>query len=71
LPAVLNAANEIAVGAFLEGRLSFAEIAPLIDRTLQAHRNGTVATLDDVMAADQWARTRALAALVDDRRVAS
>ncbi len=59
VPAVLNAANEVAVGAFLEGRLRFSEIAPLIDRTLQTHRARTIATLADVLTADAWAREQA------------
>jgi 1-deoxy-D-xylulose-5-phosphate reductoisomerase len=70
LPSVLNAANEVAVGAFLDGQLSFAGIAPLIDRTLQAHQRGPLTTLDDVMAADRWARTRAVAELTKARRAA-
>jgi 1-deoxy-D-xylulose-5-phosphate reductoisomerase len=63
-PAVLNAANEIAVGAFLGGRLPFTGITALIDRVMQAHTVGEAATLEAVLAADTWARERALANLV-------
>jgi 1-deoxy-D-xylulose-5-phosphate reductoisomerase len=68
-PTVLNAANEVAVGAFLEGRLSFAGIAPLIDRTLQAHRPERIETLEDVLAADRWGRDRAISWVQDNRKV--
>ncbi len=63
MPAVLNAANEVAVRAFLEGHLGFCEIATVIDRTMQAHSASPVVMLDDVLAANQWARTRASEAL--------
>jgi 1-deoxy-D-xylulose-5-phosphate reductoisomerase len=56
LPAVLNAANEIAVAAFLAGRLAFTAIPVVIERTLAAHAPGPVATLADVRAVDGWAR---------------
>ena len=62
-PAVVNAANEIAVGAFLERRLSFPGIARVIERVLGEHRVGAVRGLDSVIAADAWARERAEAAL--------
>jgi len=62
-PAALNAANEVAVGAFLEGRLGFGGIAPLIERTLAAHRVVPLTTLEDVMQADRSAREFALGAL--------
>jgi 1-deoxy-D-xylulose-5-phosphate reductoisomerase len=59
LPIVLNAANEIAVAAFLESRLSFTGIPDLIGRTMDAYeRQGamTVRELADVRAIDGWAR---------------
>jgi len=55
-PAVLNAANEIAVAAFLDGRLPFLGIAELIAATLDAIPRGDVSDLDAVLAADQRAR---------------
>jgi 1-deoxy-D-xylulose-5-phosphate reductoisomerase len=58
-PAALNAANEVAVGAFLDRRLAFSEIAPLIDRVMQTHRVGSASTLEEVLAADAWARDTA------------
>lgn len=62
-PAVLNAANEIAVAAFLGRRLNFAGIAAVIESVLQQHQARPVGTLADALAADAWARERATAAL--------
>ena len=56
LPVVLNAANEVAVARFLEGRLGFTSIAHVIERTMEAHQAAQVATLDEVRAVDSWAR---------------
>jgi 1-deoxy-D-xylulose-5-phosphate reductoisomerase len=56
LPVVLNAANEVAVARFLEGRLGFTSIAHVIERTMEAHRVADVATLVEVHAVDRWAR---------------
>ena len=63
-PAVLNAANEVAVAAFLERSLNFDDIAAVIDSVLQQHPVKPVRTLDDALAADAWARDRAGGALV-------
>lgn len=60
-PAVYNAANEEAVAAFLSGRAGFGDIVATVERVLAAHE-GTAAervTLDDVSAAEDWARARA------------
>jgi len=62
-PAVLNAANEIAVEAFLAGRLRFTGIAPVIEETLERVAAGAAASLEHVMDADARAR-RAAAACV-------
>jgi 1-deoxy-D-xylulose-5-phosphate reductoisomerase len=56
LPAVLNAANEVAVAAFLAGRLAFTAIPEVIERAMAAHAPGPVNTLADVRAVDAWAR---------------
>lgn len=65
MPAVLNAANEVAVEAFLERRLSFLNIAAVIESVLDKHRCAPVVCLDDVLAADQWAREQARAATMN------
>ena len=59
LPAVLNAANEIAVAAFLNGRLSFPGIWKTVAAVMDAHRSVAHATLDAIVEADQWARVHA------------
>ena len=55
-PAVLNAANEVAVQAFLDQRLNFTGIATVIDEVLQRLESCPVKNLDDVLAADAAAR---------------
>jgi 1-deoxy-D-xylulose-5-phosphate reductoisomerase len=55
LPVVLNAANEVAVAAFLAGRLPFTAIAELIEAAMDAHRPEPVTALDRVRAVDRWA----------------
>jgi 1-deoxy-D-xylulose-5-phosphate reductoisomerase len=61
LPAVLNAANEIAVDAFCAGEISFTEITSTVSRTMDAHDWVAEPTLDEILSADQWAREAALA----------
>ncbi|MBW1822477.1 MAG: 1-deoxy-D-xylulose-5-phosphate reductoisomerase, partial [Deltaproteobacteria bacterium] len=56
LPAVLNAANEIAVEAFLSNRISFVKIPDLISETIDRHNVVTNPTLSDILEADGWAR---------------
>ena len=70
-PAVVNAANEVAVEAFLGGRLNFTGIARVIDSVLQRHDVHQVTCLDDALAADRWAREAALATLRSREAVAS
>jgi 1-deoxy-D-xylulose-5-phosphate reductoisomerase len=60
---VLNAANEIAVAAFLERRLPFLKIAEVIAATLDAVPQTAVETIDAVLAADRQARAAATAML--------
>ena len=56
LPAVLNAANEIAVPAFLEGRILFPAIWETVEAVMQAHENVEHPSLDRIIQADAWAR---------------
>ncbi len=51
-PAVLNAADEVAVAAFLEGRIAFTRIAGVVEETLAAGATGGFDTLEDLMALD-------------------
>lgn len=59
LPAVLNAANEVAVAAFLENRLPFIKIPQIIEETMEHHSVVADPTLGDILEADQWARKQA------------
>jgi 1-deoxy-D-xylulose-5-phosphate reductoisomerase len=59
LPIVLNAANEVAVACFLEGRLGFTHIPRVIEQAMDAHAPEPAETLGDVRRVDQWARMHA------------
>jgi 1-deoxy-D-xylulose-5-phosphate reductoisomerase len=59
LPVVLNAANEIAVARFLDGRIAFTAIPQVIERTMAAHTAAEVHTLAMVRSVDEWARHHA------------
>ncbi len=56
MPAVLNAANEVAVARFLNREISFTKIPVLVEKTMQKHKPFALNALGDVMEADQWAR---------------
>jgi 1-deoxy-D-xylulose-5-phosphate reductoisomerase len=60
-PAVLNAANEIAVQAFLDERIAFTGISDVVRRTLDAHEPAASMTLETIIEADGWARRFAAA----------
>ena len=61
-PAALCAADEVAVDLFLQGRLSFASIAEVIDSVLQQHDDVIHPSLEEILVADERAREAALAA---------
>jgi 1-deoxy-D-xylulose-5-phosphate reductoisomerase len=56
-PAVLNAANEVAVEAFLQGEITFLAIPAVIRATLECHRTEPLTHLDEAIRADRWARS--------------
>jgi len=58
-PAVLNAANEVAVAAFLGERIGFVRIADLIERIVDEHEMSAATDLETLLEADRWARERA------------
>jgi 1-deoxy-D-xylulose-5-phosphate reductoisomerase len=58
-PAVFNAANEVAVAAFLQGSIPFGRISETIQETLDAHVPVAASSVEAVQAADQWARGKA------------
>jgi 1-deoxy-D-xylulose-5-phosphate reductoisomerase len=59
LPAVLNAANETAVSAFLEKRIGFQDIFRLISKTMETHTRIDNPDLSSIIEADSWAREKA------------
>ena len=59
-PVVLNAANEVAVDAFLQRRLGFTAIGQLVTEVLSRPSQGTVESVESVLSADQWARDQAV-----------
>ena len=59
-PAVMNAANEIAVHAFLEDRIPFVRIVPLVQTVLRSHQPATVISLEDALNWDRWGRDKAV-----------
>lgn len=58
-PAILNAANEVAVAAFLDGRIGFLDIAMIVEEVLSRYSAATPSVIDDVLAADGRARMEA------------
>ena len=58
MPAVLNAANEVAVDAFLNQRIGFREIHRIINKTMQKHSNRCAKEVGDVLEVDRWAREK-------------
>jgi 1-deoxy-D-xylulose-5-phosphate reductoisomerase len=59
LPAVLNAANEIAVEAFVNRKINFPQITEVVRRTMDAHKTVPHPTLEQILEADNWARRAA------------
>ena len=59
MPAVMNAANEIAVEAFLNGKIGFLQIAEVIERTMDAHQAHDLKSIDEVLQTDSWGRDTA------------
>ena len=59
MPAVMNAANEIAVAAFLDGKMRFPEIWEIVEQVMNQHTPVAHADLDAILGADQWARAQA------------
>lgn len=57
-PAVLNASNEIAVGAFLSGKISFPSIPKAVGKVLKMHRSSPNPGLAEIVEVDGWARSK-------------
>jgi 1-deoxy-D-xylulose-5-phosphate reductoisomerase len=56
MPAVLNAANEVAVHAFLERKILFTDIVKIVEKTMNSHKKVDDPDLDEIFASDKWAR---------------
>ena len=63
LPAVLNAANEVAVEAFVNRKVNFPQITLMVARVMDAHKVVSHPTLEQILAADAWARIEAAKAI--------
>jgi 1-deoxy-D-xylulose-5-phosphate reductoisomerase len=58
MPAILNAANEVMVNAFLGGAIKFTDIPLLLQRVMEEHETKPVKTVEDILKADHWAREK-------------
>ena len=68
LPAVLNAANEIAVEAFVNRKINFPGITETVRRTMAAHKVAAHPTLEQILEADAWARRTAVELTMEEGR---
>lgn len=59
MPAAMNAANEIAVAAFLAGRIGFLDIERVVDHVMTRHASEPLSSIDQVQGVDAWARSMA------------
>jgi 1-deoxy-D-xylulose-5-phosphate reductoisomerase len=69
MPAILNATNEVAVNAFLEGSIKFTDIPLLLRRVMEQHDVKQIHTIEDILKADHWARERVRAILSEGRKL--
>jgi 1-deoxy-D-xylulose-5-phosphate reductoisomerase len=58
MSAIMNAANEVAVEAFLSGKIKFTDIVTLIEKTMNLHKSHRLNSLDEVLSADLWSREK-------------
>ena len=61
LPAVLNAANEVAVDAYVNRRITFPRITEIVQQTMDRHQQTSHPALEQILEADAWARGEASA----------
>lgn len=59
MPAVLNAANEIAVNEFLNKNISYTDIVRIIEKVMELHKREDIFSIEDSLVADRWARSEA------------
>jgi 1-deoxy-D-xylulose-5-phosphate reductoisomerase len=65
MPCVLNAANEVSVRAFMDGRIGFFGIAEVIGKVMRSHRKVAEPSLNDIFSADSWAREKSAEVLAN------
>jgi 1-deoxy-D-xylulose-5-phosphate reductoisomerase len=68
MPAVLNAANEVAVNSFLEEIIKFTDIPEVVEKVMENHQVRPLTTLDDALRADQWARGKTKELIEENRK---
>ncbi len=71
MPATLNAANEIAVQAFLDNKIRLSDIPRIIESVMNEHETQKVADLETVLSADKTARKQAIMKLENLEKTAS
>jgi 1-deoxy-D-xylulose-5-phosphate reductoisomerase len=69
MPAVLNAANEIAVHAFLDKKIGFTDIPRIIEATMRLHHIVSAPDLESILLADAWARAEALKIVLEKQKI--
>jgi 1-deoxy-D-xylulose-5-phosphate reductoisomerase len=67
MPAVMNAANEVAVEAFLSGKIKFTEIVTYIEKTMDLHDPHSFSSIEEVLSTDLWSREKTRE-LLDERK---
>ncbi len=67
MPAVMNAANEVAVEAFLAGKIMFTEIVTYIEKTMNFHQPHSLSSIEEVLHADKWSREKTRELLGESR----
>ena len=68
MPAVLNAANEVAVNSFLEEAIKFTDIPAMVEAVMEDHQVKNLTTVDDALRADQWAREKTKERIEEKRK---
>ncbi|HXH68946.1 MAG TPA: 1-deoxy-D-xylulose-5-phosphate reductoisomerase [Pyrinomonadaceae bacterium] len=71
MPATLNAANEIAVGAFLENKIRLSDIPKIIENVMNEHKSQAAVSLEIILETDTWARKKAIMNLDNVKKTAS
>ena len=65
MPAVLNAANEIAVNEFLNKKINYTDIVKIIEKVMELHKTEDIFSIEDSLVADRWARSEAKSIIKD------